>query len=537
MVDPAPSEWDSDLATLKRLDMPFALKQKGDDMFRPDRRRREVLRQEGVTMFETIAEGSFSKIRRAYFQREHKEVVVKVVAKRRAPEEYYSKFLPRELATLRLTQEHPLVVDLYAAFEGPAAYYLVMEYCERGDLLDYVNKMGYLNEVEARAFFRQMVDAVQYLHHMGIVHRDVKLENMLLNADYEIRIADFGFARFHSEQLSETKCGSFVYTAPEIFYGHPYNAVCADLWSLGVCLYAMVCGRLPLAQTRADLRDPHALLTAAHRKVHFTKPVTADCRATTRRLLSPEPERRPSTAELKQCEWMCRPLAAEGSGAALGASWSSHSSLRRRPSALSAAAAGEPDPDLPGASCQQRHGAFQPTRPVGRVLRALASQRARGLSRRELLGGQPGVVTGVSGPVGRQLSLLVLHEQHGAGRSQALRRSTSNSMVLLSSEAAMEAAQSRTQLSVQSDLQMLKHSAGGQAAHAAKQEARSAKKKSSAKYTSAKMRWKAAVLAMKRQRFNRWRELCQKLGKLPHMRIEDAEQELDMEQNFDFSQF
>ncbi|KAF0305418.1 Testis-specific serine/threonine-protein kinase 5 [Amphibalanus amphitrite] len=535
MADGGPSEWDSDAAALKQLQIPFALRLKGEDAFRPDRRRREALQQEGITLFETIAEGSFSKIRRAYFQREHKEVVVKVISKQRAPDEYYSKFLPRELATLRLTQEHPLVVDLYAAYEGPAAYYLVMEYCERGDLLDYVNKMGYLNEVEARAFFRQMVDAVQYLHHMGIVHRDVKLENMLLNADYEIRIADFGFARFHGEQLSETKCGSFVYTAPEIFYGHPYNAVCADLWSLGVCLYAMVCGRLPLAQTRADLRDPHALLTAAHRKVHFTKPVTADCRDTTRRLLSPAPERRPTTAELKQCAWMCRPLAADGSDAALGASWSSHSSLRRRPSALSAAAAGEPQ--LPGAVCEQRHGAFQPTRPVGRVLRALASGRARGLSRRELLGGRPGAVTGVAGPVGRQLSLLVLHEQHGAGRGAALRRSTSNSMVLLPSEVVMQAAQSRTALTVRSDLQMLKHSMGGQAARAAKQEGRSAKKKGSAKYTSAKMRWKAAVLAMKRQRFNRWRDLCQKLGKLPHMRIEDAEQELDLEQNFDFSQF
>ena len=311
--------------------------------------------------------------------------------------------------------------------------------------------------------------------------------------------------------------------------------MCADLWSLGVCLYAMVCGRLPLAQTRADLRDPHALLTAAHRKIHFTRPVTADCRQTTRLLLSPAPEHRPSTGQLKQCVWMCRPLSAAGSEVALGASWSSHSSLRPRPSALSAAAAGEPEP--PGASCQQRHGAFQPSRPVGRVLRALASQKARGLSRRELLGGRPGAVTGVSGPVGRQLSLLVLHEQHGAGRGQALRRSTSNSMVLLSSEAVMQAAQSRTALTVSSDLQLLRHSAAGQAARAAKQEARAARKKSSAKYTSAKMRWKAAVLAMKRQRFNRWRELCQKLGKLPHMRIEDAEQELDMEQNFDFSQF
>ncbi|XP_037077964.1 testis-specific serine/threonine-protein kinase 3-like [Pollicipes pollicipes] len=436
MADSPRSSWDGEAAAVKRLDAPFRLRMKGDGAFRPDRRRRDIIQQEGITLFETIAEGSFSKIHRAFFKREHKEVVVKVIPKRRAPPEYYERFLPREIATLRLTQEHPLVVDLYAALEGPAAYYLVMEHCERGDLLDYVNKMGFLAEVEARAFFRQMVDAVQYLHHMGIIHRDIKLENMLLNADYEIRIADFGFARFHGERLSETKCGSFVYTAPEIFLGHPYNGLRADMWSLGVCLYAMVCGRLPLAQTRADLRDPHALLTAAHRKLHFTKQVTSGCRQVTRQLMSTAPQQRPTATELKRCQWMGQPL-----------------------------------------------------------------------------------------------------HTHGAGQRQALQRKTSSSMVMLSSEVVMKAAQSRSALTLQSDMRMLKHSTAGQAARAAKQDARSAKKKGSAKYTSAKMRWKAAVLAMKRQRFNRWRDLCQKLGKMPHMRIEDAEQELDMEQNFDFSQF
>lgn len=525
-------------AGIKRLDAPFHLRVKGDGAFRPDRKRREILQQEGVIIYETIAEGSFSKIRRAFYKKEMKEVVVKVIPKRKAPDEYYRRFLPREIATLRVTQEHPLVVDMYAALEGPNAYYLIMEHCEHGDLLDYVNKMGYLNEVEARGFFRQMLDAVQYLHHMGIVHRDIKLENMLLNHDYEIRIADFGFARFHGDDLSDTKCGSFVYTAPEIFLGKPYNGIRADNWSLGVCLYAMVCGRLPLAQTKADLRDLHVLLTASHRKVHFTKQVTAACRRVARALLCPAPDRRATIDEVRRGEWMSMVLRAGDSGAAVGASWSSVSQLRPRPSQLSAGAAQTgADEGTPGGTCDQKHAAVAPAKPVHRVLKSLATHRARGRSRQDLLGGKPGDITGVAGPVGRQLSLLVLHEQYGAGQKDALKRQTSSSMVLMKSEAVMQAAQSRTQIRVKSELEGLKHTLGGMAAKAAKQERKSANRKNAATDSKAKMRWKAALLAMKRQRFSRWRDLCSKLAKLPVMKIEEAEQDLDIEQDFDFTQF
>ncbi|XP_021339580.1 testis-specific serine/threonine-protein kinase 2-like, partial [Mizuhopecten yessoensis] len=119
--------------------------------------------------------------------------------------------------------------------------YIMMEYAGHGDLLEYIKLRGAVPEDRAQTMFKQIVYAVAYLHGQKIVHRDMKCENLLLDCMNNIKISDFGFARyFEPSDVSKTFCGSAAYAAPEVLQGIPYHLPSHDIWSMGVILYIMV---------------------------------------------------------------------------------------------------------------------------------------------------------------------------------------------------------------------------------------------------------------------------------------------------------
>ncbi|KAJ3020134.1 hypothetical protein HKX48_001240 [Thoreauomyces humboldtii] len=189
----------------------------------------------------TLGEGTFGKVKLARHILTGQEVAVKIVDKIHAPT------VVREIETWR-HMHHPNITPLYEILLSETRIYMVMEYCTGGEAFDHVCTHGRFEDRgdDARRIFRQLVEAVGYCHDKKFVHRDLKLENVLLTKELNVKLIDFGFTRnITKKNLLDTYCGSVAYAAPEMILNKRYSGPQADVWSLGVILYTFVCGYLP----------------------------------------------------------------------------------------------------------------------------------------------------------------------------------------------------------------------------------------------------------------------------------------------------
>ncbi|XP_036845132.1 serine/threonine-protein kinase MARK2 [Oncorhynchus mykiss] len=173
--------------------------------------------------------------------------------------------------------------------------------CPPGEVFDYLVAHGRMKEKEARAKFRQIVSAVQYCHQKCIVHRDLKAENLLLDSDMNIKIADFGFSNeFVMGSKLDTFCGSPPYAAPELFQGKKYDGPEVDVWSLGVILYTLVSGSLPFdGQNLKELRE--RVLRGKYRIPFY---MSTDCENLLKKFLILNPTKRGSLEQIMKDRWM-----------------------------------------------------------------------------------------------------------------------------------------------------------------------------------------------------------------------------------------
>jgi serine/threonine-protein kinase HSL1 (negative regulator of Swe1 kinase) len=193
--------------------------------------------------------------------------------------------------------------------------YLVLEYVEGGELFDYVHCYGALPEEEAVRLFRQIIAGLSYCHRFNICHRDLKPENILLDSGRNIKLADFGMAALQpADRWLNTSCGSPHYAAPEIIYGRKYRGDRADIWSVGIILFAMLNGFLPF-----DGGDLTATLRLVKKGEYFLPPsLSAEAADLIQRILQKRPEDRISMAGiwahplLMKYEEYHRSLVAEG---------------------------------------------------------------------------------------------------------------------------------------------------------------------------------------------------------------------------------
>uniref|UniRef100_A0A8C7FKN2 non-specific serine/threonine protein kinase n=1 Tax=Oncorhynchus kisutch TaxID=8019 RepID=A0A8C7FKN2_ONCKI len=239
-------------------------------------------------LLKTIGKGNFAKVKLARHVLTGKEVT------------QTHTLLFREVRIMKLLN-HPNIVKLFEVIETEKTLYLVMEYASGGEVFDYLVAHGRMKEKEARAKFRQIVSAVQYCHQKCIVHRDLKAENLLLDSDMNIKIADFGFSNeFVMGSKLDTFCGSPPYAAPELFQGKKYDGPEVDVWSLGVILYTLVSGSLPFdGQNLKELRE--RVLRGKYRIPFY---MSTDCENLLKKFLILNPTKRGSLEQIMKDRWM-----------------------------------------------------------------------------------------------------------------------------------------------------------------------------------------------------------------------------------------
>ncbi|XP_078675683.1 MAP/microtubule affinity-regulating kinase 3-like isoform X19 [Branchiostoma floridae x Branchiostoma belcheri] len=250
-------------------------------------------------LLKTIGKGNFAKVKLARHVPTGKEVAIKIIDKTQLNPSSLQKLF-REVRIMKMLN-HPNIVKLFEVIETEKTLYLVMEYASGGEVFDYLVAHGRMKEKEARAKFRQIVSAVQYCHQKRVVHRDLKAENLLLDSDMNIKIADFGFSNeFTPGNKLDTFCGSPPYAAPELFQGKKYDGPEVDVWSLGVILYTLVSGSLPFdGQNLKELRE--RVLRGKYRIPFY---MSTDCENLLKRFLVLNPLKRGSLEAIMRDRWM-----------------------------------------------------------------------------------------------------------------------------------------------------------------------------------------------------------------------------------------
>ncbi|KHN78142.1 Maternal embryonic leucine zipper kinase [Toxocara canis] len=297
-------------------------------------------------LHDELGSGGFGKVKLATHLLSSQKVAIKIIDKKAIGDD-----LPRvktELEALK-TLSHQNICRLYQSIETEEKFFIIMEYCSGGEMFDYIVKKERLEESEARHFFRQLVQAVAYVHDMGFAHRDLKPENLLLTEELQLKLIDFGLCArpdlglnrpldtccgspayaapeliqenlLLTEELQlklidfglcarpdlglnrplDTCCGSPAYAAPELIQGSAYLGNEADVWSMGVLLYALLCGSLPFEDDN---------MQALYRKIsrgayHEPDYLSESSKELLRALLQVNPKNRITVRELIVHPWL-----------------------------------------------------------------------------------------------------------------------------------------------------------------------------------------------------------------------------------------
>ncbi|KAI8366571.1 kinase-like domain-containing protein [Blakeslea trispora] len=258
------------------------------------------------TLINTLGSGSMGKVRLAVHNITGNKLAVKIVPRKPPKDKKKEKDENREIRTIReasimLLLHHPFIVSLKEFVVLDPYYYLFMEYVNGGQLLDYIIAHGKLKEKQARRFARQILSALDYCHRNSIVHRDLKIENILISQSGNIKIIDFGLSNLFSPRSTlATFCGSLYFAAPELLNAKNYTGPEVDIWSFGVVLYVLVCGKVPF-----DDQNMPALHEKIKRGVvDYPSHLSTDCKSVLSRMLVTNPAHRATVSEIIIHPWM-----------------------------------------------------------------------------------------------------------------------------------------------------------------------------------------------------------------------------------------
>lgn len=222
--------------------------------------------------------GAYSKVKEAYDMKTKRKLAIKIIDCLKASKDFQERFLPRELK-IWPNLIHPNIIRMHKYLVYGTKIYMILECAELGDMLDYLRNLNRnLAEAECKYWMRQLCSAICYLHNRNIIHRDIKLENLLIDANRCLKLCDFGFtkmlttttstttnntdinnnnqsttttvvakvsSKLSEEELSKTYCGSKAYASPEILLGQPYDPRKSDIWAIGCILFILITRKMP----------------------------------------------------------------------------------------------------------------------------------------------------------------------------------------------------------------------------------------------------------------------------------------------------
>ncbi|XP_023547589.1 CBL-interacting serine/threonine-protein kinase 1-like isoform X2 [Cucurbita pepo subsp. pepo] len=250
----------------------------------------------------TLGHGNFGKVKLAINFETDQPFAVKVLDKTKIIDLNISDQFKREIRTLKLLK-HPNIVRLHEVLASKSKIYMVLEYVNGGELFNRIASNGKLSEDRGRKIFQQLIDGVSYCHWKGVYHRDLKLENILVDAKGNIKISDFGLSalpeHLRNDGLLHTTCGSPNYVAPEILANRGYDGAASDVWSCGVILYVILTGSLPFEDRNLCVLYNKILKG----ETQLPKWLSQGAQNLIRRILDPNPISRITMASIKMDEW------------------------------------------------------------------------------------------------------------------------------------------------------------------------------------------------------------------------------------------
>lgn len=251
----------------------------------------------------TLGEGTYAKVKYGQHVDTGQPVAIKVLDKAQVVKGEMVEQIQREITIMR-NLNHPNIVNLIEVMSSKDKIYIVMELVTGGELFDKIAMEGALKDDQARKIFQQLLDGLEYCHQQGVYHRDLKPENVLLTADGDAKLSDFGLGALQShtryDGLFLTTCGTPNYVAPEVLRKRGYEGGPADMWSLGVVLYVMLAGCLPFEEP--DMASLFRKITSGE----YASPpwFTQEHQTLLRKMLQPNPADRSSVEELRRDPWV-----------------------------------------------------------------------------------------------------------------------------------------------------------------------------------------------------------------------------------------
>ena len=250
-----------------------------------------------------IGEGMFGKVKLGIHLFTKEKVAIKIFDKGKIKKEKEQEYIEREISILKKLN-HYNIIKLYNIIHTDNFIFLIQEYVPNGELLHFLESKENINltEKDICKIYQQIISGIEYLHEVGIAHRDLKLENILLNFKNDIKIIDFGLSNKYNkdnEELLQSSCGSPCYAAPEMIKGAKYHGVDTDIWSSGIILYLMLCKTFPFN----DKNNSKLYQKILSGKFNLPSYLSNEAKDLLSKLLKVNPNERIKLNEIKKHPW------------------------------------------------------------------------------------------------------------------------------------------------------------------------------------------------------------------------------------------